>query len=273
MSMRAEPLRVADLEQDAHAVLTEVATAELRLGAATAPTLALVPPAEPLAPARARLVMTRVDRMAKRAVDVAVAAFTLLLLTPVLAVVALAIRLESRGPVFYRATRVGHGGRELRMLKFRKMHDSATGIPLTMDDDERFTRIGIWLAKFKLDELPQLWHVLTGEMSLVGPRPETPDFVVHHVDEYRDILSVRPGVVGWSQIAFAEESRILDDADPVGHYVAAILPQKVSLDLLYATTRNVLLDLRIVFWSVLAVALRRRVAVHRSDGRMNLRRR
>jgi lipopolysaccharide/colanic/teichoic acid biosynthesis glycosyltransferase len=209
----------------------------------------------------------------KRLLDAIAATLALLLLAPVMGVIALLIKLDSAGPVFYRAARVGYRGETLRMLKFRKMHDRATGSPLTMDDDARFTRIGGWLAKLKLDELPQLWHVLTGEMSLVGPRPETEGFVARHEAEYREILSVRPGVLGWSQLAFAEESRILDDADPVAHYVTAILPQKVSLDLLYATTRTVLLDLRIVFWSVLAVALRRRVAVHRTDGRMNLRRR
>jgi lipopolysaccharide/colanic/teichoic acid biosynthesis glycosyltransferase len=209
----------------------------------------------------------------KRLLDVIVAVLTLLLLAPVMGVIALLIKLDSAGPVFYRASRVGHRGQTLRMLKFRKMQDRATGSPLTMDDDARFTRIGGWLAKLKLDELPQLWHVLTGEMSLVGPRPETGGFVARHEAEYREILSVRPGILGWSQLAFAEESRILDDADPIGHYVAAILPQKVALDLLYAKTRTALLDLRILFWSVLAVVLRRRVAVHRSDGRMNLRRR
>ena len=153
------------------------------------------------------------------------------------------------------------------------MHDHAGGIALTMEDDDRFTRIGEWLTKLKLDELPQLWHVLTGEMSLIGPRPEVASFVAHHRAEYREILSVRPGVLGWSQLAFAEESCILDDADPLGHYVARILPQKVSLDVLYATTRTVALDVRILLWSVVAVVLRRRVAVHRGDGRMNLRRR
>jgi lipopolysaccharide/colanic/teichoic acid biosynthesis glycosyltransferase len=211
----------------------------------------------------------RVD--SKRLLDVIVAVLTLLILAPVMGVIALLIKLDSAGPVFYRASRVGHRGQTLRMLKFRKMQDRATGSPLTMDDDARFTRIGGWLAKLKLDELPQLWHVLTGEMSLVGPRPETEGFVARHEAEYREILSVRPGILGWSQLAFAEESRILDDRDPIGHYVAAILPQK--LDLLYAKTRTALLDLRILFWSVLAVVLRRRVAVHRSDGRMNLRRR
>jgi len=215
----------------------------------------------------------RVDVIAKRILDISVAALALLLLAPVFGLVALLIKLDSSGPVFYRAARVGHRGRELRMLKFRKMKDRATGIPLTMSDDDRFTRIGARLAKFKLDELPQLWQVLTGEMSLVGPRPETEHFVAHHLAEYREILAVRPGVVGWSQLAFAEESRILDAEDPLGHYVTTILPQKVSLDMLYAGRRTLTLDLRIVFWSVLAVLLRRRVAVHRGDGRMNLRRR
>jgi len=214
-----------------------------------------------------------VDGAGKRLFDVTVAAVSLLLLLPLLAMIAVLIKLDSNGPVFYRARRVGHRGRELQMLKFRKMRDRATGIELTMDDDDRFTRIGAWLAKLKLDELPQLWHVLIGEMSIVGPRPESEGFVALHAAEYRQILMVRPGVLGWSQLAFAQESRILDEGDPVGHYVARILPQKVSLDLLYAATRTLALDVRIVLWSVLAVALRRSVAVHRDTGQMNLRRR
>ena len=226
-------------------------------------------------PVEARLSTPRAlgDAPIKRLLDVIVAAAALLLLAPLMGIIALLIKLDSAGPVFYRATRIGYRGHVLHMLKFRKMHDRACGIALTLDDDDRFTRIGRWLTKFKLDELPQLWHVLTGEMSLVGPRPEVESFVAHHRAEYREILCVRPGVLGWSQLAFAEESCILDDADPVGHYVARILPQKASLDVLYATTRTLELDLRIALWSVVAVLLRCRVAVHRGDGRMNLRRR
>ena len=215
----------------------------------------------------------RFDAVAKRMLDIVVALVLLALLAPMILMVALLVRLDSYGPAFFQAPRVGHGGRDLLMLKFRKMHHRARGIALTLDDDDRFTRIGAVLARFKLDELPQLWHVLKGDMSLVGPRPETVDFVSHHREAYREILSVRPGVFGFSQIAFVAEGRILDEDDPLSHYIADILPQKVKLDLMYARERSVALDVRILFWSAIAVLLRRQVAVNRQTGRMNRRRR
>jgi lipopolysaccharide/colanic/teichoic acid biosynthesis glycosyltransferase len=215
----------------------------------------------------------RLDASAKRALDIVVSLVALVALLPLLALIALAITFESRGPVFFRSPRIGRGGRQLAMLKFRKMHADAAGIPLTTHADARLTRVGAFLARSKLDELPQLWHVLRGEMSLVGPRPETVGFVDHHRNEYDEILSVRPGLVGLSQIAFVAEGRILDEEDPLEHYVSAILPQKVTLDLIYARSRNVLVDVRILLWSLVAVLLRRQVAVHRRTGRMNLRRR
>jgi lipopolysaccharide/colanic/teichoic acid biosynthesis glycosyltransferase len=209
----------------------------------------------------------------KRAVDIAVSATILLLTLPVILLVAMLVRVESPGPVFYRARRVGKGGRTLRMLKFRKMHHNATGAPLTASEDERFTRVGRLLAKTKLDELPQLWHVLNGEMSLIGPRPEDPDFVAERFDDYADILAVRPGVTGLSQIAFAEESEILSKDDPMEHYRTRIFPQKIRLDRMYAARPSLSMDLAILFWTCAAVLLRRQVAVHRESGRMNLRRR
>jgi lipopolysaccharide/colanic/teichoic acid biosynthesis glycosyltransferase len=215
----------------------------------------------------------RADAVAKRGVDIIISVVALVVLAPLILLVALLVRLDSHGPAFFATPRVGHRGRDLLMLKFRKMHDRAHGIPLTVDDDSRFTRVGAILARFKLDELPQFWHVLRGEMSLVGPRPETVDFVGHHREAYHEILAVRPGVFGFSQIAFVAEGRILDDDDPMSHYIADILPQKVKLDLMYARDRTLTLDLRIVFWSLVAVLLRRQVAVNRQNGRMNLRRR
>jgi lipopolysaccharide/colanic/teichoic acid biosynthesis glycosyltransferase len=197
----------------------------------------------------------------------------LLATLPLIAIVSLLILVDSRGPVFYRAERVGRGGRPLRMLKFRKMHQNASGAPLTMSEDARFTRIGGLLARTKIDELPQLWHVLRGEMSLIGPRPEDPGFVAERHDDYRHILSVRPGVTGLSQIAFAEESEILDKVDPMAHYRARIFPQKIRLDRMYASSPTVRMDASILFWTCAAVLLRRQVAVHRETGRMNLRRR
>ena len=209
----------------------------------------------------------------KRAFDIVVATAVLLVALPLIAVVALLIRLDSPGPVFFRAQRVGRNGRPLRMLKFRKMHHNASGAPLTISEDERFTRIGRLLARTKIDELPQLWHVLKGEMSLIGPRPEDPDFVAERFDDYVDILRVRPGVTGLSQIAFAEESAILSKSDPLHHYRTRIFPQKIRLDRMYAARPTLAQDLTILFWTCTAVLLRRQVAVHRETGRMNLRRR
>jgi lipopolysaccharide/colanic/teichoic acid biosynthesis glycosyltransferase len=210
---------------------------------------------------------------AKRAFDLAAAVTMLTLLAPAMTLIAVLVRLDSHGPVFFRCRRVGFRGRPLSMLKFRKMHDSASGAELTTHGDERFTRAGKWLARLKADELPQLFNVVRGEMSLVGPRPESYDFVGHHLHEYAEITRVKPGVMGLSQLAFAEESRILDTEDPLRHYVDAILPQKVALDLLYTERWSVWLDVRIAFWTVAAVLLRRQVAVNRDTGRMSLRRR
>jgi lipopolysaccharide/colanic/teichoic acid biosynthesis glycosyltransferase len=213
------------------------------------------------------------DAAVKRAVDIAVSATLLLLLLPAIVAAAVLIKLDSPGPVFFRSRRAGFNGRPLCMLKFRKMRDGAHGLALTTDDDTRFTRVGGWLARTKIDEVPQLWHVLRGEMSLVGPRPEDPVFVARHAGDYDDILTVRPGITGYSQLAFAEESRILDDDDPLGHYVHRLLPQKLHMDRMYASTRTLAVDLNILLWTVAAVLLRRQVAVHRASGRMNLRKR
>ena len=214
-----------------------------------------------------------IDEAVKRIFDVVVAALLLVLLAVPIAAIVLLIRLDSPGPGFYRARRTGFRGREFLMLKFRKMRDDAKGPALTTKGDERFTRLGRFLANSKLDEVPQLWNVLKGQMSLVGPRPEDPGFVEGWEDSYRTILEVRPGITGLSQLAFAKESEILDPEDSVGHYVSHILPQKVRMDQMYARRRSLAMDARILFWTIAAVLFRRAVAVHRDTGRMNVRRR
>jgi lipopolysaccharide/colanic/teichoic acid biosynthesis glycosyltransferase len=157
------------------------------------------------------------------------------------------------------------------MLKFRKMHDGASGPALVVPEDERFTRIGAFLARTKLDELPQLWNVLKGEMSLVGPRPEDPHFVELHRKPYEEILAVRPGITGLSQLAFARESEVLDPDDRERHYTERILPQKIRMDRFYATNRSLGMDLRVLWWTARAVVARRDVAVHRETGRLSIR--
>src|SRR5262249_3441588 len=161
----------------------------------------------------------RADARAKWLLDRCVAGVSLALLAPLLLAVAVAVKLDSPGPVFFRCRRIGLRGRPFEVLKFRKMRVDASGPPLTAPDDARFTRIGAFLARRKLDELPQLWNVLKGEMSLVGPRPEDPEFVALRATDFKRILKVRPGMTGLSQLAFARESDILDPTDRVAHYV------------------------------------------------------
>jgi lipopolysaccharide/colanic/teichoic acid biosynthesis glycosyltransferase len=211
-------------------------------------------------------------RHAKRLLDITAAATLLLVLLPLIAVVAVAIRLDSRGPAFFRCRRVGYRGREFGMLKFRKMVHDATGGALTAPEDARFTRFGRILAKTKLDEIPQLWNVLKGDMSLVGPRPEDAGFVEICKDEYRHILRVRPGITGLSQLAFARESEILDPNDPHGHYVEKLLPAKARMDCLYVSRGSLAMDAKILFWTAATVLLRLEVAVHRQSGQLTRRR-
>lgn len=208
---------------------------------------------------------------AKRSFDIVMACIILVLVAPLMALVALCVALESRGPVIYRAKRVGRWGEPLDVLKFRKMRAGVQGGPLTTADDERFTRIGRLLGRTKLDELPQLFSVIRGHMSLIGPRPEDPRFVNQYADSFETILSVRPGITGLSQLAFRAESRILDANDPICDYQARILPQKLELDRLYITWWNPLFDARILLWTLVTALLGLPIAVNRSSGRMSVR--
>lgn len=185
----------------------------------------------------------------KRALDLALAGGALVVLSPVIAAVALRIRAEDGGPAFYRARRVGRHGRPFRMFKFRTMVVNADRIggPSTAGDDPRITRIGHRIRGSKLDEIPQLINVVSGEMSLVGPRPE----VQHYVDMYgpaeRDILSVKPGITDWASIRYHNEGEILRGAaDPELAYMELIRPGKLELQMEYVRRRSVLTDLRIL---------------------------
>lgn len=213
------------------------------------------------------------DRAAKRALDIVLSLFLLIVLSPLCLALAAAIKLESRGPVFYRAHRVGRYGKPLAVLKFRKMTDGARGSALTVSADDRLTRVGRFLAEYKLDELPQLWNVLRGQMSMVGPRPEDRKFVELHADHYaNEILSVRPGITGLTQLAFAHEGRLLDTVDREKDYRERLLPLKVALDRLYVERRTLRMDVCVLAWTLVAM-LDRDIAVHRDTGRLCLRRR
>ena len=218
-------------------------------------------------------VTSRLNAFLIRAFDLTSALALLAVLLPLAIALAVAIKLDSRGPAVYRSRRVGAGGREFEMLKFRKMPDGAGGPPLTAPEDERFTRLGRFLARTKLDELPQLWNVVRGHMSLVGPRPEDPVFVERFRSALEPLIRVRPGITGLSQLAFARESEILDPENRESHYVERILPQKIHMDTVYAEQRSLWGNVRILFWTIAAVLFRRDVAVNRATGQLGLRRR
>lgn len=188
--------------------------------------------------------------MAKRLFDLCGAAVALLLLAPLLLVVALAIRLDSPGPVFFRQVRVGRGGLPFRIHKFRSMRvDAPTlGPQVTVGRDARITRVGHWLRHYRVDELPQFIDVLLGQMSLVGPRPEVPHFVAHYPpDLASQVLAVRPGITDPASLAHLDEAALLAAAsDPEREYIDHILPRKLALQAEYARSATLLSDLRVL---------------------------
>ena len=192
--------------------------------------------------------------MAKRAFDLAVAALLLLLLSPLMAAIAAWIKLDSPGPVFFRQTRVGRHGVPFRIHKFRTMGVDAAqrGGALTVGSDPRITRAGAWLRPRRLDELPQLIDVLQGTMSLVGPRPEVPEYVAHYPDALRDrALATRPGITSPGALEFLDEGeQLARAADPEREYIEVILPRKVQLAADYADRAGLRGDLA-VLWATL----------------------
>ena len=188
--------------------------------------------------------------MAKRLFDFAVAALGLCLSWPVMGLMALAIKLDSSGPVFFRQERVGRGGRLFRIHKFRTMVSDAParGLAITVGDDPRVTRVGRWLRRSKLDELPQLLDVLVGHMSLVGPRPEVPRYLPYYPSDLKDrVLSVRPGITDPVSLKFADESVLLARAqDPEREYREVILPAKLCEAAHYADHATLWTDLKIL---------------------------
>jgi lipopolysaccharide/colanic/teichoic acid biosynthesis glycosyltransferase len=187
--------------------------------------------------------------MIKQAFDILVASIGLLLLSPLFVVVLILIKLDSRGPGFYRAPRVGKDGRLFWMYKFRTMVAGADRIGpiVTYRDDPRITRLGAKLRQKRLDELPQLINVLKGEMSLVGPRPESPKYVERYTPEQREILKMKPGVTGPMQIAFLdEEDHLSNPATLDDEYMTVILPPKLAVEMEYIRKQSLVYDFQIL---------------------------
>lgn len=189
--------------------------------------------------------------MAKRIFDLVFALLGLIVLSPFLLTIALLIKLTSRGPVLYRHERIGLQFRPFHVLKFRTMIEGAEGPPVTARNDSRITSFGRFLRRTKLDELPQLFNVLTGEMSLVGPRPEVARFVEQHRTAYEGILTVRPGITDNASIAFRHEEKLLANADdPEQVYAEEILPKKIALAHEYVEQHSLVSDIRIILRTI-----------------------
>ena len=198
----------------------------------------------------------------KRGFDLLASGFGLLFIWPLFALVAVLIKRDSPGPVFYRATRVGRYGQPFPMLKFRTMYEQPpdnNGPPLTACDDGRITPIGKWLRATKLNELPQLVNVFKGQMSLVGPRPEDPAFVAAWPEDVRHkVLSVRPGITSPASVVYRDEEQLLSGKGFIDAYLEKILPDKLRLDQLYVDNYSIITDLDVIFMTLLAILPRLR---------------
>ena len=185
----------------------------------------------------------------KRLFDLSGTILGLILLAPVLVVVAVLVKLEDHGPVFFRQMRVGRGGCTFRVWKFRTMIPDAErrGGTLTIGADPRTTRVGRWLRHAKVDELPQLFNVLAGDMSLVGPRPEVPRYVALYSADQRRVLELIPGITDPASIKYSRESDLLARApDPERYYTAIVMPDKIRINLNYAAQASRWTDLKVV---------------------------
>ncbi|MCA9865738.1 MAG: sugar transferase [Anaerolineae bacterium] len=198
-----------------------------------------------------------VDGVARRSLDILISTLGMIILGPIFLFLALLIKRDSPGPVFYWGARVGQRGRPFRILKFRTMYEdtaSYDGPKVTGMGDPRITPLGQWLRDTKINELPQLWNVLKGDMSLVGPRPEDNDFVTHWPAEVRDtLLAVRPGITSPASVLYRDEENMLQTGNVVDQYLKSILPSKLRLDVLYVNHRSFLTDLDVMFWTLLAL--------------------
>lgn len=199
----------------------------------------------------------RVDCFFRRALDLLVAVLGLIFLSPLFLWVSIRIKRDSPGPVFFQGLRAGLHGKPFYIIKFRTMYDeesSNNGLQVTAQDDDRITPLGKFLRDSKLNELPQLWNVLRGDMSLVGPRPEALSIASLWPEDIRNvILSVRPGITSPASVLYRTEEKLLNQENVMEEYVRSILPSKLRLDLLYVRNRSFLSDIDVIFWTAIAL--------------------
>jgi lipopolysaccharide/colanic/teichoic acid biosynthesis glycosyltransferase len=190
----------------------------------------------------------------KRSMDIALAGFLLAASLPLLAFAAIVIKLDSGGPVLFRQARMGRRSRRFQLLKLRTMRISSDGPVFTLGEDPRITRVGRWLRWLKVDELPQLWNVLRGEMSLVGPRPVVPELTLEFKSEYERLLRVRPGLTDPATLKYCREDELLALVpDPLEHFKTVLTPDKLRISQTYLEHANIWLDLGVLAGTVVAL--------------------
>ncbi len=192
----------------------------------------------------------------KRTFDIVASLVVCVILLPFYLIIALAIVLESKGGIIYRQKRVGKNNRDFNLLKFRtmKVHSDKNGLLTVGDKDNRITRVGYFLRKYKLDELPQLFNILKGEMSVVGPRPEVRKYVELYDEHQKQVLQVLPGLTDYASLTYISESEILAQSDhPEQTYIDEIMPRKIELNLKYIQNQSSMEDLRIIFKTIFSI--------------------
>ncbi len=190
--------------------------------------------------------------MLKRIFDITLSLFGLIILLPFMLIIAILIKLDSKGPVFFKQIRVTKNGREFKIFKYRTMRvGSDKYSQITVGKDNRITKIGAFLRKYKLDEIPQLINVLLGDMSLVGPRPEVPKYVALYTKEQKEILKVRAGITDYASIEFSDENDLLaSEEDPEKAYIEKIMPKKIELNKKYLSEISILTDIKIILLTI-----------------------
>ena len=190
--------------------------------------------------------------MLKRIFDITLSLFGLIILLPFMLITALLIKIDSKGPVFFKQIRVTKNGKEFKIFKYRTMRvGSDKYSQITVGKDGRITKIGSFLRKYKLDEIPQLINVLIGDMSLVGPRPEVPKYVALYTDEQKEILKVRAGITDYASIEFSDENDLLaSEEEPEKAYIEKIMPKKIELNKKYLSEISILTDIKIILLTI-----------------------
>ncbi len=193
--------------------------------------------------------------ISKRIFDVVASLIALILFSPLFIFIASWILIDSRGGVFYKQIRVGKNQKEFGLLKFRSMRpNSDKAGQLTIGNDNRVTRVGLFIRKYKLDEIPQLINIIKGEMSVVGPRPEVPKYVNLYTDEQLKVLTVLPGLTDYASIEYLDEQKVLGASDdPEKLYIEEVMPAKLLLNLKYINEKSFLLDIKLIFRTILKI--------------------